>query len=138
MSDDNSNPTLRPTTPTSALRADHRPGHRSVAWASFRIHATVYVLVNVLVAAIDLADGGDFGTHRMALGWGIGLLVHALVVLSPFGLFDWCWLTGCGPVCGHPDHVGYRAPIGAPRSRPWVIEPDTDLVDTDPGPEVVR
>jgi hypothetical protein len=52
----------------------------------FFIHATVFVLVNLMLFAINLW----LGTSRLwaafpFFGWGIGLLIHGLVVFGPFG-----------------------------------------------------
>ena len=47
----------------------------------FAIHATVYVLVNILLAFIDYR-GGARGWHLWPLGWwGLGLAIHGLVTL---------------------------------------------------------
>jgi 2TM domain len=49
-----------------------------MGWA---IHATVYVLVNLLLAVIDYR-GGARGWHLWPLGWwGLGLAIHGLVTL---------------------------------------------------------
>jgi hypothetical protein len=52
----------------------------------FYIHAAVFVAVNVLLVAINL---GVTPTRPWSLfpllGWGIGLLAHALAALGPFG-----------------------------------------------------
>ena len=50
---------------------------RRALWLSFRIHLTVYVLVNVLLIGIWAASGGGyFWPVWPALGWGIGVLSH--------------------------------------------------------------
>ena len=47
----------------------------------FAIHATVYVLVNILLAFIDYR-GGARGWHLWPMGWwGLGLAIHGLVTL---------------------------------------------------------
>ncbi len=48
----------------------------------FLIHASVFVLVNLGLAAIDLATGG----HRWHLwplaGWGLGLAIHGILTFA--------------------------------------------------------
>lgn len=51
----------------------------------FFIHATAFLLVNLLLFAINLSSG----TPRLwavfpFFGWGLGLLIHGLVVFGPF------------------------------------------------------
>ncbi|MDP4076680.1 2TM domain-containing protein [Acidovorax sp. A1169] len=43
------------------------------------IHATVYVLVNLLLVSLSLSSGRHWAVFPHA-GWGIGLLVHGMVV----------------------------------------------------------
>ncbi len=48
----------------------------------FVIHATVFVLVNLGLAAINLASGGK-AWHLWALaGWGLGLAIHGFVTFA--------------------------------------------------------
>lgn len=53
----------------------------------FYIHATVYVLVNIFIIYSNaVTDHQGFATmenYYTALFWGIGLMVHALVVFAP-------------------------------------------------------
>lgn len=45
----------------------------------FKIHVAVYVGVNLLLLMINLSTPGDYLWVKWpALGWGIGLLFHAL------------------------------------------------------------
>ncbi len=49
--------------------------------AGFKIHARVYLLVNVFLWGLWLLQGNDFGNHRAwplmtTIGWGIGLAFH--------------------------------------------------------------
>ena len=50
----------------------------------FYVHATIYLLVNVLLAAVDLRTGSGRWPIFPLLGWGIGLAAHGLAVLGPF------------------------------------------------------
>jgi len=44
------------------------------------VHATVYVCINLLLATLAAASGRHWAVFP-ALGWGVGLAVHGLVVL---------------------------------------------------------
>lgn len=50
----------------------------------FYVHAAVYLLVNVLLIAVDLRTGSGRWSIFPLLGWGIGLAAHGLAVLGPF------------------------------------------------------
>jgi len=43
------------------------------------IHASVYLIVNLLLAAIAFANGRMWAVYP-ALGWGVGLAIHGFVV----------------------------------------------------------
>ena len=43
------------------------------------IHATVYILVNLLLAGLSATSGRHWAVFP-AFGWGIGLAVHAFIV----------------------------------------------------------
>src|SRR5687768_2666608 len=63
-----------------------RTGGGHALAASVRIHATVYVLVNVMLIAIWAASGGGyFWPIWPLLGWGIGLGVHAAPLVAGIG-----------------------------------------------------
>ena len=57
---------------------------RARAKLGWYIHASVYVAVNLLLAALS-AMSGRHGAVFPALGWGIGLAVHAVVVFMVTG-----------------------------------------------------
>ncbi len=49
----------------------------------FLIHLVVYIMVNLLLAVIDLATSpGQYWFYWPLLGWGIGILGHAYLVHS--------------------------------------------------------
>jgi hypothetical protein len=48
------------------------------------IHAGVYVAVNLLLAALSLASGRHWAVFP-ALGWGLGLAIHGVVVFLVAG-----------------------------------------------------
>ncbi|HWL65645.1 MAG TPA: 2TM domain-containing protein [Actinomycetota bacterium] len=69
------------------------------AWKRFGVHLRVYLFVNLLLAAIWAAeavvDGGHpFWPVHALWGWGIGLVVHYLVVTRVTGRWR--------PRRGHP------------------------------------
>ena len=45
------------------------------------IHATVYLLVNAMLWLIDQRAGGAGWSQFPLLGWGLGLAIHAMVVV---------------------------------------------------------
>jgi len=57
-------------------RARRRAGMK-MGWA---IHLLVYLVVNTLLAALSVLQGRHWAIYP-ALGWGVGLAVHGLVVL---------------------------------------------------------
>lgn len=59
---------------------------RAGAKMGLYIHATVFVLVNLMLAAIAAASGKSWAVFP-ALGWGLGLAIHAAVVLMRTGSF---------------------------------------------------
>ena len=58
-------------------RARRRVGRK----LGFYIHATVFVLVNLVLYAINSAGGGPRWSHFPLWGWGLGLAIHGLVTL---------------------------------------------------------
>ena len=48
------------------------------------IHAGVYVAVNLLLAALSFASGRHWAVFP-ALGWGLGLAIHGVVVFMVAG-----------------------------------------------------
>lgn len=63
---------------------------RASAKLGWFIHATVYLLVNLLLAVLFAASGRHWALFP-ALGWGLGLAVHGLAVFvftGGGGLFE--------------------------------------------------
>jgi hypothetical protein len=57
--------------------------HRRVKLKTgFYIHLSVYLLVNVGLAAINLAAGGKPWHLGPLAGWGLGLAIHGLVTFA--------------------------------------------------------
>ena len=52
---------------------------RAAAKLGWYIHASVYLLVNLLLLSLSLASGRHWAVFPL-LGWGIGLAVHGVVV----------------------------------------------------------
>ncbi|MDP2033365.1 MAG: 2TM domain-containing protein [Polaromonas sp.] len=52
---------------------------RAGAKLGWYIHATVYLLVNLLLLALSLSSGRHWAVFPL-LGWGLGLAVHGAVV----------------------------------------------------------
>src|SRR3954466_13930893 len=60
----------------------NRPGLRQ----GFRIHLTMYVLVNLLLIGIWAASGGGyFWPIWPILGWGMGIAGHAAPIIAGVG-----------------------------------------------------
>ena len=56
------------------------------------IHVLVYVVVNLGLFALNWFQRGDDGGwwfQWATLGWGIGLLIHVLVIVAPVFSEDW-------------------------------------------------
>ncbi len=64
-------------------RAHRRQQRQRLAESGFRIHLTVFVMVQILLFVIWLAVGGGFPWFLIVLvAWGIGLAVHGVVTYS--------------------------------------------------------
>ena len=57
---------------------------RAGAKMGWYIHASVYIIVNLLLAALSAMSGRHWAVFP-ALGWGIGLAVHGAVVYLATG-----------------------------------------------------
>ena len=57
---------------------------RASAKMGWYIHALVYVCVNVMLALLSLASGKHWAVFP-ALGWGLGLAIHGVVVFFVTG-----------------------------------------------------
>ena len=62
---------------------------RVKAIKGFYIHATIFVVVNVALFAINVLVGGVWWFYWPLLGWGIGLGVHALAMFGFGGGGPW-------------------------------------------------
>ena len=57
-------------------RLARRRAGMKMGWA---LHATAYVLVNLLLAALSAQQGRHWAVYP-AMGWGLGLLLHGAIV----------------------------------------------------------
>ncbi len=64
----------------SAAEIDRLAHKRAGAHMGLLVHATVYLLVNLLLWGIALASGRHWAIFP-TLGWGLGLAIHAAIVL---------------------------------------------------------
>ena len=57
----------------------------------FYIHLSVFILVNILLVAINWAIGTPWWAQWPFLGWGVGIIGHALAVFGQLPGFakDW-------------------------------------------------
>jgi len=63
-------------------RLAHRRANAKMGWF---VHAGVYLMVNLMLAALAVAEGRTWAIYP-ALGWGVGLALHgAAVWLLPAG-----------------------------------------------------
>ena len=75
------------TAPTAltAEQIDALASKRAGAKMGWYMHAAVYLLVNLGLAALALSSGRDWHAYPL-LGWGLGLAIHGAAV----------WLIGPG------------------------------------------
>lgn len=66
--------------------AYRRAKKRAVAKFGFYVHLTIYVVVNIVLVIVNLSTSPEYLWFKWPLlGWGIGLLSHALWVFVFFG-----------------------------------------------------
>ena len=68
----------------SDSRIDRLARKRAGAKMGWYIHATVYVAVNLMLVALAASSGRHWAVFP-ALGWGLGLAIHGLVVFIVTG-----------------------------------------------------
>jgi hypothetical protein len=77
---------------TSGDRAYIRAHKRAEDLQGLYIHVLVYIVVNLGLFALNWlqrGDGGGWWFQWATLGWGIGLLIHVLVIAAPVFSDDW-------------------------------------------------
>lgn len=65
-------------------RLEHLARKRAGAKLGWYIHASVYLLVNLLLITLSLSSGRHWAVFPL-LGWGLGLAVHGAVVFLATG-----------------------------------------------------
>lgn len=55
----------------------------------FYVHLFVYMVINLFFHVINYIQGGYYWACWPLIGWGIGLLFHALGVFGPIGSASW-------------------------------------------------
>ena len=73
---------MLPNEPTSEWNTHRHATRRVRRLTGFKIHALVYMLVNLGLLATNIATGGGHWHWFPFLGWGLGLLIHGLVTFS--------------------------------------------------------
>lgn len=63
---------------------DRLARRRAAARMGWYVHALVFLAVNAVLAALSLSSGRHWAIYP-ALGWGLGLLIHGLVVWVVLG-----------------------------------------------------
>ena len=61
------------------------------ALKGFYIHAAIFALVMAGLLIANLVAGGPWWVQWPLLGWGIGLLGHAIAVFAPVQVFGKEW-----------------------------------------------
>lgn len=71
--------TAHTSTALPDTRLEQLARKRAGAKLGWYIHATVYLLVNLMLLALSLSSGRHWAVFPL-LGWGLGLAVHGAVV----------------------------------------------------------
>ena len=68
-----------------------RAERQVAAMTGFYVHVAIYLAVIALLAIINLAFSANWWVQWPLLGWGIGVLMHALLVFgtTPAFVRDW-------------------------------------------------
>lgn len=66
--------------PLASAALDRLARRRAGMLAGWLVHATVFVAVNVLLAAVSFMNGHPWVLYPF-FGWGLGLAIHGAVVL---------------------------------------------------------
>jgi hypothetical protein len=79
---------MRRTGPLNDEQIERLARKRAGMRMGWLVHATVYVLVNLLLVTLSLASGRHWAIFPL-LGWGLGLVIHGAVVLLALPGSDW-------------------------------------------------
>jgi 2TM domain len=72
---------MRSTATHDFASIEARARRRVARKIGFLVHATVFVLVNLGLFAINAATGEPHWARFPLMGWGLGLAIHGLVTL---------------------------------------------------------
>lgn len=84
-----------PDAPVSSPEPDEarfeRAKRRLAAIKGFYVHLFVFAVVNAGLFVVNVATGQPWWVHWVLLGWGIGVLAHALAVFgrAPQAIAEW-------------------------------------------------
>ncbi len=82
----------RPSESNNAVGVEQRARRRLVAEKAFYIHLATYVIVISALFVINALTGhGRWWFVWPAIGWGIGLTIHALATFGMIGLLGRDW-----------------------------------------------
>ena len=73
-----------PNSPQTNEALERRARRRAGAKLGWYIHALVYVCVNVMLLLLSATSGKHWAVFP-ALGWGLGLVIHGVVVFFVTG-----------------------------------------------------
>ncbi|MGB4927411.1 MAG: 2TM domain-containing protein [Giesbergeria sp.] len=76
------------TFPLSADALERLAQRRAKAKMGWYMHASVYLLVNLLLVTLSAGSGRPWAAYP-ALGWGLGLFIHGVAVFFLSGGSDW-------------------------------------------------
>lgn len=76
--------TLSTSRPLTDEQLDRLARRRAGARMGWYVHALVFLAVNVVLATLSFSSGRHWAIYP-ALGWGLGLLIHGLVVWVVLG-----------------------------------------------------
>lgn len=76
--------TLSTSRPLTEEQLDRLARRRAGARMGWYVHALVFLAVNVVLATLSFSSGRHWAIYP-ALGWGLGLLIHGLVVWVVLG-----------------------------------------------------
>jgi hypothetical protein len=72
---------MTPSIATLSTTQERQARRRAGAKMGWYIHALVYICVNAGLVLISIMQGRGWAVYP-AMGWGLGLLIHGLVVFS--------------------------------------------------------
>jgi hypothetical protein len=61
------------------------------AQRGLNIHAMIYAAIMSFLVFINVTTGGEWWMHWPAIGWGLGLVIHAMFATNGTGLFGRDW-----------------------------------------------